>query len=90
MSDTDQDGPELITFDAAAKLLPSKKMLHTFRQSAGGMLLGADSDRAELVALLQDADEIHVTGAQAQSMGHGLAVRDSLGWLFIETVRVQS
>ena len=78
------DDKELISLEAAIKRLPAGDMVHTFRQ--GGLcLIGADHERDRLIEAMRNAPEIEVTGPQAQAMGHGLAIRDEHGWLFIET-----
>ena len=78
------DGKELITFEEAVKRIPEGDNIHTFKQS-GPFLIGADSPRAELLEAMQKAAAIEVTGDHAQSMNHGLAIRDGDTWLFIAT-----
>ena len=77
------DDKKTLAFDEAVKLLPEGETVHTFRQ-AGAMMLGADHLREKLLAAMQAAPEIHVTGPSAQAMKHGLAIHDDTGWLFIE------
>lgn len=78
------DYRELITLDEAIKRLPTGAMVHTFRQG-GPCLIGADHERDRLIEAMRNASEIEATGPQAQSLGHGLAICDEHGWLFIET-----
>lgn len=78
------DEKELIVLEEAIKRLPDGDMVHTFRQN-GQLLIGADHERARLIDAMRNAPEIEITGPQAQAMGHGLAIRDDYGWLFIET-----
>lgn len=78
------DDKEFLTFDEAVARLPISEMVHTFRQS-GFVLLGADWEKEELINALCKAKVIEVTGAQAQAMNHGMAIKDENGWLFIET-----
>lgn len=73
-----------ISLEEAIKCLPDRGVVHTFRQ-AGTCLLGADHERKELIESMSKAKEIEVTGPAAQGMGHGLAICDNHGWLFIET-----
>ena len=73
----------------AISLLPDTDEIHTFYQM-GGTLVGADWDRADILQKLAESDKIEITGKQARSMGHGLAVySDNTKWqseiLFIET-----
>ena len=76
--------PQTIDYEAAVALLPDGDDVHTFRSGAFS-LVGADWKREKILALLKVADEIHVTGGMAQGMGHGMAVQDDYGWLFIAT-----
>ena len=78
------DDKELISLDEAIKRLPDGDMVHTFRQG-GPCLIGADHERDRLIDAMRSAPEIEVAGQQAQAMGHGLAICDEHGWLFIET-----
>ena len=78
--------PELISFGEAIQRLPATEDVHTFRQ-VGTSLIGATWHRAEIVGALRRAPRIEVTGPHAQVMGHGLAIEDDQGWLFIETAR---
>ena len=78
------DDKELISLEDAIKRLPDGGMVHTFRQG-GPCLIGADHERDRLIEAMRAAPAIEVTGPQAQAMGHGLAICDEHGWLFIET-----
>lgn len=73
-----------IGYDAALAFLKPRGAIHTFR-TGSGMLVGADWSRASILEALKVAPEIQVTGDTAQSMGHGLAIQDKHGWVFIET-----
>lgn len=83
------DDKELITLEEAIKRLPDGNMVHTFRQG-GPCLIGADHERDRLIETMRSAPEIEVTCPQAQAMGHGLAICDEHGFLFIETRRSTS
>jgi hypothetical protein len=79
------DNKVMLTYQQACDLLPSGERIHTFRQ-AGPCLIGADWDRTELLDLMRVFEHtLEQTGEQAQSMKHGLALRDRSGVLFIET-----
>lgn len=67
----------------AIEMLPDTEKIHTFRQ-CGPMLLGADWDKENIIETINNHD-VEITGEQAQSMGHGIALHDDKGWLFIET-----
>ena len=82
------DDKELISLDEAIKRLPGGDMVHTFRQG-GPCLIGADHERARLIEAMRSAPAIEVTGPAAQAMGHGLAICDEHGWLFIATANVE-
>lgn len=79
-----------ISFDEAVKRLPEGQHIHTFRESLGGVLLGADHNREPLIASMRKAKVIDVTGPAAQAMGHGLAIQDDYGVLFIETIKANT
>ena len=78
------DKKEFIAFDDAVNLLPDGDMIHTFR-TAGPVLIGAHHERDQLINAIRKAPKIEVTGPAAQSMGHGMAICDENGLLFIET-----
>jgi hypothetical protein len=79
------DEIQLLTYDEAVALLPDGDSIHTFLDG-GGIPVGADWDRAAILELLQNTKRCEVTGAAAQSMGHGLAAFRADGTpVFIET-----
>ena len=82
MSETSNNKPISLSFDEAIKLIPDREEIHTFR-NPGGMLLGADWDRAKLLDAMRKSPAIQVSGETAQRMGHGLVIEDD-GLLFIE------
>lgn len=71
-----------LTVDEAIGMLPDGEDVHTFRQ--GGMMLGADWSREDLISEIRATDRRVLTGDVATGMGHGMAIW-SRGWLFIET-----
>lgn len=73
-----------MTYDEAIKYLPDGPQIHTFRNSAAGLLLGADWEREDLLATMRKY-AVLPTGPGARAMRHGLALRDDQGVLFIET-----
>lgn len=77
------DAPTIELADAVL-LLPAGDMVHTFRSSSFGML-GADWERASLIAAMEKAPAVFLTGPSAQAMRHGVAIEDENGMLFIET-----
>ena len=79
------DEPLIVSLEQALARLPNKAEIHTFRNPASMVLIGADWDRDDLVEALSDADEIHETGNLAMSAHHGLAIMHDGRWLFIET-----
>lgn len=64
------DGDYTLTYDQAVALLPGDERIHTFVNPAG-MLVGADWDREDILALLRDGRP-ELSGDQASAMGHGL------------------
>lgn len=79
------DDIQLLTYDEAVALLPDGDSIHTFLNSSIA-LVGADWARPAILTLLRETDRREVTGAAAQSMGHGLAAFRADGTpVFIET-----
>jgi hypothetical protein len=78
------DKKEFVDVQEAISRLPDGDSIHTFRQG-GPLLIGAAWPRADIIEFLEAAAAIEVPGENAQSMGHGLAVHDEHGWLFIQT-----
>lgn len=81
---TKGDKKEFLLFEAAVARLPNTETVHTFRQG-GVAILGADWSKKEIIDALRTAKIIEVTGENAQELGHGMAIKDDHGWLFIET-----
>lgn len=82
---TDDDEPVLLSYDEAAAMLPDGDRIHTFLD-AGGALVGANWDRAEILELLETSGRREVTGPAAQGFGHGLAAYRADGVpVFIKT-----
>ena len=78
-----------ITVDEAISLLPDKNEIHTFINSPIA-LIGADWSREDVIEKLKAVDKIEISGVQARTMNHGLAVYDDNAKhqsdiLFIET-----
>lgn len=78
----------LLSYDEAVALLPDGDQIHTFLDG-GIALIGADWDRADVLALLERTDRREVTGPAAQAMHHGLAAFRGGVPVFIETRRDQ-
>jgi hypothetical protein len=78
MENSHKNGEQvLLTYDEAVARLPRGERIHTFVQ-AGPMLIGADWDREQVLALFRaNEDAIHESGEQAQGMNHGIAVLDA-------------
>jgi hypothetical protein len=68
----------------ALAMVKEGEYVHTFRQSAHGMLIGADWPRARIEEVLA-VHPAELAGEMATGMGHGLVVHDEHGWLFIAT-----
>lgn len=80
---------KFVSVDEAINLLPEGDEIHTF-YNCGNSLIGADWDRQGVIDKLNASDKIELTGMQARSIGHGLAVyNNDTKWqsevLFIET-----
>ena len=77
------DGVVRLTYDEAAALLPEGESVHTFLD--GGLaLIGADWDRADVLALLR-AGRPERSGEAATAAGHGIVAFRASGPVFIET-----
>jgi hypothetical protein len=75
----------LLSYEEAVALLPDGDRIHTFLD-AGISIIGADWDRAEILALLDRTERREVTGPAAQGSGHGLAAyREDGVPVFIKT-----
>jgi hypothetical protein len=72
-----------LSYAQALDLLTDDEMIHTFR-AAGPMSIGADWQRTDVLALIRKYGA-ELAGANATAMGHGLAVIDDHGLLFIKT-----
>lgn len=70
-------------------MLPDGDYIHTFFNMPFG-LLGADWSREDVIDKFKTSDKIELTGEQARSLGHGLAVynndtKKQSEILFVET-----
>lgn len=74
-----------LTFEAAMKMLPEGKDIHTFRNSVPGLVFGCDSDRGDLIEKIKKHGA-ELSGEQATAMNHGMVLFDERGPLFIETI----
>jgi hypothetical protein len=83
MSETTDADRVLLTDEEAIAMLPDGDTVHTFRQSAAGVLIGADWPRERLIAAIREGQP-ELSGGAATGMGHGLAV-GLVGTLFVET-----
>jgi hypothetical protein len=72
-----------VPFEDAVAMLPDGDRVHTFRD-AGGILVGASYERADLLDLLKKYG-VELSGSAATQMKHGLCLVDEHGPLFIET-----
>lgn len=77
-----------ITFDEAVELLLDGEYVHTFRNSAPGVMIGADWERKKLLELMKKS-KIEIAGPAAAAMKHGIALFDDQGPLFIATKKME-
>ncbi len=83
---TMSDIREFITVDQAIAMLPeNSERIHTFRQSGGGVLIGCDWDRVDIIKAIHKAKSRELSGYTATRMHHGLCITDESGPLFVET-----
>lgn len=82
-----EDEKEYVSYKKARKKLPKTKRIHTFRV-VGPIRLGCDIDKKRLKKMMKKFKKtLEITGPNAQSMNHGLALIDETGALFIETIK---
>jgi hypothetical protein len=87
MTEQDPTGMRPVSYNQAVGMLPEGDQQHTFVNPAPGMLIGADTNRAHVLALLQTR-ETCLSGPIMTGMRHGLCVLDDKGEpTFIETVQ---
>lgn len=82
-TDVEKENRYRLTKEQARDMLPDKEYIHTLRDG-NICLVGADWNRDEMLEMI-DIYEFELTGEQATSMGHGMAFKDELGWIFVET-----
>ena len=75
--------PDTLTTEQAISVLPDGEYVHTFR-GGGGLIIGADWKRADIVEAITKAGTVYLTGAGSRSMKHGICI-DHGGALYIET-----
>lgn len=73
-----------LTVEEALAALPDGEQIHTYRNPAGGVLIGVDWDRADAEAAIRIAKVRTVGGEQCMNMGHGLAIEYMGDWLFMQ------
>lgn len=64
---------KIITAEKALEYIGDAKEIHVFL-NPGGMLLGADWTRAQILKLMETADRIELGGRLAMNMGHGVVI----------------
>lgn len=64
---------EELTYDQAVALLPEGDTVHTYSVS-GGVSLGADWHRSNILEMLKHARSIRPATGYAREIGHGLVV----------------
>lgn len=81
---TGEDERVLVLYDVAVSLLPEGDNVHVYRNPTWG-LVGIDAPREDVLEMLRDAPEIHLTGDHARALKHGLAIMVAGRWLYLET-----
>jgi len=64
-----------------------KKRVHTFE--GGVFLFGCDIDLSDLKSKLKETGYIGLSGGNMRNMGHGVAIEQDRGFLFLETDKVK-
>lgn len=80
----------MLSPDEVNEMLPQKEYIHTFRNPIAGTIIGADYRREALIELVKKVGVAELSGVQASSLGHGIALQDTHGWLFIETADIEA
>lgn len=81
-----EDQSEYLSYDEAIKLLPDKDKIHIERDIPGLAQLGCNWDRNDILNTMKKFENtLQISGPNAQKCGHGLALIDASGPLFIET-----
>lgn len=83
------DEREPVTYEQAEKMIGDGERVHTFRNPAGGLMLGCDWDRADILDHIKKHGA-ELSGPSAAAMRHGLVLMDDHGPLFIEIVNKMS
>lgn len=83
------DEREAVTYETAVSMIGDGERVHCIRNSAPGLMLGADWDREDVLAAIKEHGA-ELAGPLATSMGHGLLLIDKRGPLFIETLRPET
>ena len=80
-----EDTKTYLTLDDAIKLLPEGDEIHTFFNPHGGMLIGADWNRKDIIEAIKIGCP-QLAGEQSKVMKHGLVITRPDGeFLFIKT-----
>lgn len=75
-----------VTVDDAIRLIVDSKDVHTFRQGRMNMVIGSDCPRDGLIETIRKFEgTLVLSGKVARGLGHGLALFDDIGALFIKT-----
>ena len=74
---------KFLTFKEAKAMLPKGSYIHTFR-NPGGMLVGADWKRSEILEALEKYKP-QLSGEMATRMKHGIVFEDDSGYVFVAT-----
>ncbi len=75
-----------IPFEQAQAMLPPGDFIHTFVSPTGGLLVGADWSREDVLEAMKEFG-VMKSGEGAESMNHGLVFFDGERNVFIETVK---
>lgn len=74
-----------LTAEQALTTLPDGDRVHTFKNPAPSVLVGADWDRPDVEAAIRAADKIEIAGPMARGMGHGLVLYHRAGLTYVAT-----
>lgn len=81
---SDVNDRKVLTLVEAEAMLPHGERVHTFRNSAVGLLLGTHWDKADILEAFKKYPP-ELSGPSATSMKHGIVLIDEAGPLFVET-----
>jgi hypothetical protein len=70
---------EILTKEAALKLLGEGKTIHVMLNPSPGMIVGADWNREDIIELIAGCESVEIGGEMSRKMKHPLVVTSHTG-----------